>query len=446
MTQLYAAEHVLPIDADPLRDGAVAVADGVILAIGPRDQVVADYPGAEVEELGAAILLPALVNAHTHVEYATYGGFGDGLPFAAWLADHLARRPRLTDDDVQAAADLGALQCLRSGVGTIADASYAGASLVAAAAAGLRGTVHLESFGGPDVDPAVVVEAAAARLDLLAPATTSILGLGISPHSPYSVAPDAMRALGQLAQDRDLTTVIHVAESMAELEAVAAGAGPIADALAHLTRIAATGLHPVDLLASLDALRPGALAVHAVQLEQGHIDVLAASGAAVVHCPRSNAVLGCGSAPIAALRAAGVTVAIGTDSPASAVDFDLWAELRAAVFGARAREQRPDALTARDAMEMATIDGARALGLEASIGTLTPGKRADLTVIDLAGTPFGEVEDLWTSALFAGSPQRVVLTVVNGVVRYRRDRDAGRLAAFEARADPGRRRMIGFDD
>ena len=443
---MYAADRVLPVGSEPLHHGAVAVADGVIVAVGPRAEVFAAYPDATVEELGSAILMPALVNAHTHLEYANYGGFGDGLPFAAWLADHLARRPRLTEDDITAAADLGALQCLRSGVGTIADASYAGASLIAAATAGLRGTVHLESFGGPDADPAVVAEAAASRLDLLSAATTPLLGLGISPHSPYSVAPAVLRALDELARARATTMVMHVAESEAELEAVRDGTGPIADALAHLTRVEATASHPVDLLAALGVLRPGVLAIHAVQLETSHVELIARSGAAVVHCPRSNAILGCGAARVADLRAAGVTVAIGTDSPASAIDFDLWSEMRAAVFSARTRERRADALTTRDVVEMATIDGARALGLDALIGTLEPGKSADLTPVDLIGSPPADVEDPLTSAVFAGSPDRIVVTVVDGVVRYRRSVDAGRLVALEGRAAPGRRRMIGHDD
>ncbi len=443
MTQLYAADHVLPVGAEPIRRGAVAVRDGAIAMVGPFDAVRAAHPDADLEDLGCAVLMPALVNAHTHLEYAGYGGFGDGLPFAAWLADHIARRPRLEAGDVEAQAALGALLCLQAGVGTIGDASYAGASLAAATAAGLRGTVHLEAFGGPDADPAAVAAGLAERLDALAPAATGLVGLGVSPHSPYSVAPAVFAALVGLARARGVTAMAHVAESAAELEAVRDGTGPIADALARLTRIEATGRHPVDLLADADLLGPGLILVHAVQVDDAQAAVIGASGAAVVHCPRSNALLGCGAAPVHALRAAGATVAIGTDSPASAGDFDIWAELRAAVQQARTRAARADALTAAEALRMATLDGARALGLADRVGALAPGLRADLVAVELAGTPFAAAEDPAVAVLMAGTPERVLLTIVDGVVRYRRSADAERVAAAVAAAEPGRRRMIG---
>lgn len=442
MTQLYAADHVLPVGAEPIRGGAVAVADGAILAVGPLDDVRGAHPDAPLEDLGAAVLMPALVNAHTHLEYAAYGGFGDGLPFAAWLADHIARRPRQAPGDVEAQAALGALLCLQSGVGTIGDASYAGASLAAASEAGLRGTVHLEAFGGPDADPAAVAGALADRLDALAPQATGLVGLGVSPHSPYTAAPAVFRALVDLARERGMTAMAHVAESAAELEAVRDGTGPIADALAALTRIEATGRHPVDLLDAAGLLGPGLILVHAVQVDADQAQRIGAAGSAVVHCPRSNALLGCGIAPVRALVDAGATVAIGTDSPASAGDFDLWAELRAAVQLARAREGRADSLTAAEALRMATLGGARALGLDDRIGVLAPGMRADLVALDLAESPVDPVEDPAVAALTAGSPQRVLLTIVDGVVRYRRSADAQRLSAAIAAAEPARRRMI----
>ena len=446
MTQVYAADHLLPVAAEPVRRGAVAVREGLIVAVGPRDEVLAAYPRAEVEELGAAILMPALVNAHTHLEYAMYGGFGDGLGFADWLADHVARRPLLQPGDTDAAARLGALLALRCGVGTVADASYSGVSVAAVRSAGLRAVVHLEVFGGPDTDPGMVVAGARDRLAAFALETTPLVRIGLSPHSPYTVAPASFAALDLLARERGLTVMTHVAESSAELEAVADGTGPLADALRSLTRIEATGMHPVDLLADAGLLHEGALLVHVVQAGPAQIRRIAGSGAVVVHCPRSNAVLGCGAAPIVDLLAAGVTVALGTDSPASAIDFDMWAEMREALMTARRREGRPDVLTATDVLRMATISGARALGLERETGALVVGLRADLTAIDLADSPFVPVADPTTAAVFAGRPERVLLTVVDGVVRYRRGADPERIAAAIAQAAPGRARMIGSDD
>lgn len=446
MTEIYAADHVLPVGAPPLRQGAVAVQDGLIVAVGTRAEVLEAHAGARVEELGFAVLLPALINAHTHLEYATYGGFGDGLPFSDWLADHVARRPRLAPGDVEAAAALGAMLCLQSGVGTIADASYAGAAVAAASEAGLRAIVHLEAFGGPDADAESVVEALRQRLAAVAGSTTPLVQLGVSPHSPYSVAPTVFAALDAFARSQGMTVMTHVAESLAELEAVADGTGPIADALRTLTRIEATGQHPIELLAERGLLRPGSILVHAVHVDANQIGLIASSGAGVVHCPRSNALLGCGTAPLVELRAAGVPVGIGTDSPASAIDFDLWAELRAAIVTARAREGRPDALLAAETVELATLGGARVLGIDDRVGTLSVGKRADLTAVDLTDTSYASTEDAAVSAVFAGSPERTLLTIIDGVVRYRKGADTERLAACWAAALPGRTRMIGTDD
>lgn len=443
MTEVYAADHVLPVGAAPLRGGAVAVRDGEIVAVGTRAEVLTAHPDAQVEELGAAILLPALVNVHTHLEYASYGGFGDGLTFGPWIADHVARRPRLEPGDVEAIAALGALQNLRSGVGTIADASFAGASVRAASEAGLRGIVDIEAFGGKGADPAPTVERTWERIQAHRAEASPLIRVGISPHAPYTVTPALYRALDELARAEGLSIITHVAESKGELEAIATGTGPVAIALRDLAEVEASGLHPVDLMAELGLLRPDVLLVHMVQITPEHARMVAAGGAGIAHCPRSNALLGCGAAPLADMLAAGVHVGIGTDSPASAVDFDLWVELRTAIFTARSREALPDALTAHQALELATIGGARALGYADAIGTLEVGKRADLTAIDLVGTPFAEVEDPVVSAVFSGSPERTLLTVVDGVVRYRRATDESRLAAALAAARPARTRMIG---
>jgi 5-methylthioadenosine/S-adenosylhomocysteine deaminase len=150
------------------------------------------------------------------------------------------------------------------------------------------------------------------------------------------------------------------------------------------------------------------------------ISILAATQTGVAHCPRSNGALGCGVAPLAELRDASVRVGVGTDSPASAPSFDFFEELRSAVFSARARAQRPDVLSAVEAIELATLGSARALGLEAEIGSLVPGKRADLTVVSLEGSPYLPVEDPAAAVVYGGTPERVLATYVDGEARYER--------------------------
>jgi 5-methylthioadenosine/S-adenosylhomocysteine deaminase len=159
-------------------------------------------------------------------------------------------------------------------------------------------------------------------------------------------------------------------------------------------------------------------AAHCVQVDDEEISLLALHGVAVAHCPRSNAILGCGIAPLRRLLAAGVRVGIGTDSPASTPSIDMFEELRTAMYVARARERRGDALCAPEALELATLGGARALGLEDELGSLTPGKRADLAVVSLAGSPYLPWEDPAAGVVFGGAPHRVLLGVVEGEIRY----------------------------
>jgi 5-methylthioadenosine/S-adenosylhomocysteine deaminase len=159
MVQVHAADWVVPVVAPPLRDGAVAVDDaGAIVEVAPREAVLGRHPGAELVEHGAAAILPGFVNAHTHLEYAVYGGFGDAMPFAPWLADHIRRKRALDEDAVLASATLGAEASLRTGVTCVADCAFAGATVEALRATGLRGTVYLEAFGAKGADPAAVAQ------------------------------------------------------------------------------------------------------------------------------------------------------------------------------------------------------------------------------------------------------------------------------------------------
>jgi 5-methylthioadenosine/S-adenosylhomocysteine deaminase len=159
-------------------------------------------------------------------------------------------------------------------------------------------------------------------------------------------------------------------------------------------------------------------AAHCVQVDEEEIELLATHDVAVAHCPRSNAILGCGIAPLRRLLAAGVRVGIGTDSPASTPSIDMFDELRTAIYAARARERRGDALSAREALELATLGGARALGLDDELGSLTPGKRADLAVVSLTGSPYLPWEDPAAGVVFGGAPHHVLLSVVEGEIRY----------------------------
>jgi 5-methylthioadenosine/S-adenosylhomocysteine deaminase len=188
-------------------------------------------------------------------------------------------------------------------------------------------------------------------------------------------------------------------------------------------------------------LGPDLLCAHCVELTPADVALLAERDVPVAHCPRSNALLGCGIAPVSELRAAGVRVGLGTDSPASTPSFDMFEEMRTAIYVARARERRADALQPSQALGLATVDSARALQLDDRVGTLTPGKRADLTVVSLAGSPYHPVEDPAAAVVFGGSPERVLETIVDGQTRYTKD-EQEKWREVRSTASAARQRML----
>ena len=402
MGRVVSADWVLPVEGPPVPDGAVAIEDGVIAAVGPAADL---GTGTRYED---AAIVPGFVNAHSHLEYAVYAGFGDGLPFAPWLGLHVERKRRLAHEDVLAVARRGAADCLASGVTTTADYSFAGASANACSELGLRSIVYLEVFAGDPADARAQWEESRERIGDLREHVT----IGVSPHAPYTCSTDVYA----WALSLGIPVGTHLAESEAENEWLVRGAGPMAPFERIL--VAPTGETGARTLARHGLLVPELLCAHCVQLDDEEIGLLAAHDVPVAHCPRSNALLGCGIAPLAELREAGTRVGLGTDSPASTPSFDVFEELRAAIYVARARERRPDALSASEALELATLGSARALGLGAELGSLVPGKRADLAVVSLAGSPYLPWEDPAAAVVYGGSPDRVAATLVGGKTRY----------------------------
>ena len=262
-----------------------------------------------------------------------YAGFGDGEVFGDWLGTHITRKRALVHDEMVAIARRGAADSLAAGITTTADYSFSGASATAASELGLRATVYLEVFG---TDPEQTARAFD-ELRLHAP-ESELVRIGISPHAPYTCSLDVYRWCLSLG----IPVGTHLAESAAENEWLVSGTGPLEAIAQFLVR--PTGRRAVATLE--DVLGPKLLCAHCVHIRDDEIQQLAHLDVPVAHCPRSNALLGCGTAPLAGLRAAGVRVGLGTDSPASTPSFDVWEELRTAVYLSRAREQRPNALDA----------------------------------------------------------------------------------------------------
>jgi len=403
VTRVLSADWVLPIEGPPIECGAVAIEDGRIVAVGAADELGS---GTHYDD---SVLLPAFVNAHSHIEYAVYAGFGDSLlDFAEWIRLHTERKRRIGWDEYLAIARLGAAEGLRSGIATIGDCSFSGAAAVAMDELGLRGIAYLEVFGAdPD-------EALAQFEELRSRAAAHFnerVALGVSPHAPYSISADVFRACNSLG----LPLATHISESESEVRYLLDGGGAW-ETISWL--VDPPGTTGTRLLAREGVLGPHVLAAHCVVVEPDEIALLAEHDVAVAHCPRSNAYVGSGIAPLRELREAGLRVGLGTDGVSSTPSQDYFDELRAVITMARARERRPDAMTAAQALELGTLGGASALGLAGEIGSLVPGKRADLTAVSLADSPYSPVEDPAAAVVFGGSPGRVLATFVDGEARY----------------------------
>jgi 5-methylthioadenosine/S-adenosylhomocysteine deaminase len=411
VSTLFSADWVVPVSAPPLAGGAVLVEGDRIAAVGDAAELGAAHPGASRVDLPGCVLAPGFVNLHSHIEYAAYAGLGDGLAFGPWIAAHTRRTWRLGREGLIAMAGLGAAECLRSGMTTVADAAYSGAAVAAFGAARLRTIVAIEAFGGDDADVADVMQKLERRLDVLETEAGPRVELALSPHAPFTVGLALFGEMVGLARSRGMHVVTHLGESRHELAAMVTGTGVLARSVAPY------GRHPILELAERGLLGPETVVAHAVHVGDGDIAALAATGAAVAHCPRSNALLGCGVAPVARLREAGVRVGLGTDSPSSALSLDMFDELRAAIMLARASAGDPEALSTAGALQMATLDGARALGLE-DRGALAPGLLADLVAVRLDRTPFWPCADPTSALVLGGSPALVTMVVIGGDVLY----------------------------
>ncbi len=412
------ADWVLPVDGPPIAGGRVRWEDGVIVEVGP---------GRAERHVADAAIVPGFVNAHSHLEYAVYAGFADGEAFGPWLKTHVARKSRLQPEDMLAIARCGVVESLASGITTTADYSFSGAAATAAGGLGLRAIVYLEVFATDPEDARASFDAKRALVE-----ETPLVTIGVSPHAPYTCSLETYRWCLSLG----IPVGTHLAESAAENEWLEHGTGQLVGIpilVAPTGRRAVASLEPV--------LGPDLLCAHCVDVDAGEIALLADRKVPVAHCPRSNALLGCGVAPLAAMRAAGIVVGLGTDSPASAPSFDVFEEMRAAVYAARALERQPGALLAADVLRLATADAARALRIDDKVGTLTPGKRADLAVVSLAGSPYHPVEDPAAAVVFGGSPERVLETIVDGETRYLK-REEEQWQEVRSTASAARRRML----
>lgn len=355
---------------DLIADGAVAVSDEIIVAVGPREEILARYESERVVDCQGQIIMPGLVNAHTHVPMTLLRGLADDLRLDVWLLGYMmpVEREFVSPEFCQLGAKIACAEMIRSGVTSFADMYYYEADVAeATAAAGLRGVLGqtILKFPAPDAESSDDSLAYTRRFieqwrghTLITPA--------IAPHAPYSNTDETMRKCADIAREYDVPLLTHIAETRLEVD----------DSLRD------HGLEVVPHMDQIGLFEAKVLCAHCVHITPPEMRILHDSSATIAHCPTSNLKLSSGIAPVAQMLRADVTVGIGTDGPASNNDLDMFEEMRLAAILAKTEDADPTTLPARQALLMATRQGAEALFIGDVTGSLEAGKRADVIVVD----------------------------------------------------------------
>ncbi len=414
------ARHMVPIEPHGvvLADHAVAVEGGDIVGLGPIAEIAARFTARETVQLREHALLPGLVNAHTHNPMTLMRGLADDLPLMRWLGEHIwpAEARVMGPDFVRDGVELAIAEMLRGGT-TCCNENYFFPDVQAATyrRAGFRAMVGLPFIEFPSAwaqtrdeyfDRALAVHDEYRNEDLVRTA--------FAPHAPYTVADETFSRVRMLADQLNTPVHVHVHETAQEVE----------DARRDL------GARPLARLAGLGLVNRSLIAVHMTQLTDAEIELCARHGVSVVHCPESNLKLASGFCPVAKLIAAGVNVALGTDGCASNNDLDLFGEMRTAALLAKGVAGDASVVDAATALRMATLNGAKALGWDARIGSIEVGKAADLTAVRLDEIETQPLYSVASQLVYAGNRRQVSDVWIAG----RRKLAAGELVGIDRAA------------
>ena len=398
-------------DRRVLEDGAIAVQGDVIAAIGPRTDIEKQFTAAQRIDARGKLILPGLINGHTHAPMTLLRGLKDDVTLDVWLQKYIfpAEAKNVNEDFVRWGTRLAALEMIRGGTTTFADMYYfEDAVAEEVKAAGMRGVLGetVLDFPVPDSKSPAQTFAYTEKF-LLRWKGDALIRAAVAPHSIYTCSEKTLRDAAALARKYGAPILIHVAEIKKELD----------------ESRAKHSMTPVAWLDSLHVLGPDVLAAHCVWVDADDRKLLAQRDVGCVHNPSSNMMLASGVAPVPELRAAGVRVGLGTDGPAgSNNDLDLMEEMDLAAKLQKISKMDPQALGARAALEMATIDGARALHMEKQIGSLETGKKADFIVLTLNAPNAVPIYDVYSQIVYALKASDVETVVIGGrvVMRDRR--------------------------
>jgi 5-methylthioadenosine/S-adenosylhomocysteine deaminase len=387
--------------------GAVAIAGGRILAVDTADAVERSFSAKETIDADGQIVLPGLINTHGHAPMVLYRGLADDLALMEWLEKYIfpAEAKTVSPAFVRAGTRLAALEMIQSGTTTYADMYYFEEEIGRVTrAAGLRGVLGQTIIQFPVADAKTPREGLARTEAFLKEfAGDELITPAIAPHAMYTLDRATLKAARTMADTYKAPVLIHLAETAGE-------AG---------TSQKTHGMSPTRYLESIGFWGPQTLAAHAVWLDDADIELLARRKVSVSHNPESNMKLASGTAKVPALRRAGVTVGLGTDGAASNNDLDMFEAMRQAAFLHKLTTGDPRAIPATAALAMGTIEGARALGMDDRVGSLEPGKRADLIVVSAKGARQTPMYDPISHLVYVTRGDDVQTSIVNGRVLMR---------------------------
>jgi 5-methylthioadenosine/S-adenosylhomocysteine deaminase len=401
------ARWVIPVEpaGAVLEHHSVAISGGAVVALAPSEEIAAAYAAQQHVALPGHALIPGLVNLHTHAAMTLMRGLADDKALMDWLKNYIwpLEARTLSPQFVRDGTLLACAEMLRSGVTCFSDMYFFGEEAAAAALeAGMRAVIGMIVFEFPSPyasDAGDYLAKGLAMRDSLA--DEPLLSFAMAPHAPYTVADATLERVATYAAELDVPIHIHLHETLDEIN----------------ESIAAHKVRPIERLHRTGLLGPGLIAVHAVHMEPGEIALLGALGCSVAHCPSSNLKLANGTAPIADMLARGVNVGIGSDGAASNNRLDVLGETRLAALLAKGFTADPTVLPAHAALHMATLAGAKALALDDRIGSITPGKRADLVAVDLSSIEASPCYDPASHLVYAAGREHVTHVWVDGRLR-----------------------------
>jgi 5-methylthioadenosine/S-adenosylhomocysteine deaminase len=401
---LINARWVIPVEPDgqTLDHHSIAVHGGKIVALLPTKNAAGQYRAAETIDLPNHALIPGLINAHTHAAMSLFRGLADDLPLMDWLNHHIwpAEAKWVGEAFVRDGTELAIAEMLKSGTTCFSD-MYFFPEVTARACmdAGMRACIGLIMIDFPSAWARNAEEYLHKGLKLHDELRNSdLVTTAFAPHAPYTVSDGPLEKIRMYADELDIPIHMHVHETAHEVEG----------GLAQYKK------RPLARLAGLGLLGPRLLAVHMTQLQPNEIESLAKANVSVIHCPESNLKLASGFCPVPALLKAGVNVALGTDGAASNNNLDMLEEMRIAALLAKGASGDATAVPAHTALRMATLNGARALGIETRTGTLTAGKAADIAAIDLADIASQPVYDPVSQIVYTATRDQVTDVWVSG--------------------------------